>query len=208
MRELLYVAREPDSTRHRSGSSCPSSATRSSRRSRRRWSTAPPRPGYATILCNTAGSAVREAEYVHMLLERRVDGMIFISSELTDLRSDHRHYVRLREEGARFVFVNGSARVARGDVRRGRRACRGEARDGAPARARASPHRLCGRRSARLADPRQGGGPRSGAPCRGHRARTAWSPTRRSRSRAGGARFASCSRRRAARRPASSARAT
>lgn len=65
--------------------------------------------GYATILCNTAGSDLREAEYVHMLLERRVDGMIFISSELTDLRSDHRHYIRLREEGARLVFVNGSA---------------------------------------------------------------------------------------------------
>ncbi len=65
--------------------------------------------GYATILCHTAGSAVREAEYVHMLLERRVDGMIFISSELTDLRSDHLHYIRLREEGARLVFVNGSA---------------------------------------------------------------------------------------------------
>lgn len=64
--------------------------------------------GYATILCNTAGSALREAEYVHMLVERRVDGMIFISSEVTDLRSDHPHYVRLREEGARLVFVNGS----------------------------------------------------------------------------------------------------
>jgi DNA-binding LacI/PurR family transcriptional regulator len=65
--------------------------------------------GYATILCNTAGSALREAEYVHMLLERRVEGMIFISSEITDLRSDHRHYLRLRQEGARIVFVNGSA---------------------------------------------------------------------------------------------------
>jgi DNA-binding LacI/PurR family transcriptional regulator len=65
--------------------------------------------GYATILCNTAGSALREAEYVHMLLERRVEGMIFISSEITDLRSDHSHYLRLREEGARIVFVNGSA---------------------------------------------------------------------------------------------------
>ena len=69
-----------------------------------------------------------------MLLERRVDGMIFISSELTDLRSDHRHYVRLREEGARLVFVNGSARVARGDLGRGRRARGREARDRAPAR--------------------------------------------------------------------------
>jgi DNA-binding LacI/PurR family transcriptional regulator len=65
--------------------------------------------GYATILCNTAGSALREAQYVHMLLERRVEGMIFISSEITDLRSDHRHYLRLRSEGARIVFVNGSA---------------------------------------------------------------------------------------------------
>jgi DNA-binding LacI/PurR family transcriptional regulator len=63
--------------------------------------------GLATILCNTAGSAMREADYVHMLLERRVDGMIFISSEITDLRSDHSHYLRLLEEGARIVFVNG-----------------------------------------------------------------------------------------------------
>ena len=65
--------------------------------------------GLATILCNTAGSAFREAEYVHMLLERRVDGMIFISSEITDLRSDHDHYRRLLAEGARIVFVNGAS---------------------------------------------------------------------------------------------------
>jgi DNA-binding LacI/PurR family transcriptional regulator len=65
--------------------------------------------GLATILCNTAGSAFREADYVHMLLERRVDGMIFISSEVTDLRSDHGHYRRLLAEGARIVFVNGGS---------------------------------------------------------------------------------------------------
>ena len=65
--------------------------------------------GLATILCNTAGSASREADYVHMLLERRVEGMIFISSEVTDLRSDHAHYRRLLREGARLIFVNGSS---------------------------------------------------------------------------------------------------
>ena len=65
--------------------------------------------GLATILCNTAGSAAREADYVHMLLERRVEGMIFISSEVTDLRSDHAHYRRLLREGARLVFVNGGS---------------------------------------------------------------------------------------------------
>lgn len=65
--------------------------------------------GLATILCTTAGSATREAEYVHMLLERRVEGMIFISSEVNDLRSDHRHYRRLLRAGARLVFVNGTS---------------------------------------------------------------------------------------------------
>ena len=48
--------------------------------------------GLATILCNTPGAAFREADYVHMLLERRVDGMIFISCEMTHLRGDHEHY--------------------------------------------------------------------------------------------------------------------
>lgn len=67
------------------------------------------REGLATILCNTAGSALREVDYVHMLLERRVDGMVFICAEITDVRSDHGHYGQLIERGARLVFVNGSS---------------------------------------------------------------------------------------------------
>ncbi len=63
--------------------------------------------GYATILCNTAGSARRELEYVHMLLERSVDGMMFISGEVTDVRGEHDHYGKLLRGGARMVFVNG-----------------------------------------------------------------------------------------------------
>lgn len=64
--------------------------------------------GLATILCNTTSAAFREVDYVHMLLDRRVDGMIFISSEMTHLAGDHSHYDRLFEEGARLVFVNGA----------------------------------------------------------------------------------------------------
>jgi DNA-binding LacI/PurR family transcriptional regulator len=64
--------------------------------------------GFASILCNTAGSAEREVAYVHMLLGRQVDGMIFISCEATDLRGSHGHYRRLLEAGAQLVFVNGS----------------------------------------------------------------------------------------------------
>ena len=65
--------------------------------------------GFATILCNTAGTAMRELDYVHMLLERRVEGMVFICSEITDVRGEHSHYAQLLEQGARLVFVNGGA---------------------------------------------------------------------------------------------------
>jgi DNA-binding LacI/PurR family transcriptional regulator len=65
--------------------------------------------GMATILCNIRGSTVAETEYVQMLLEHRVEGMIFISSEAADLRADHTHYARLLNQGARLVFVNGVA---------------------------------------------------------------------------------------------------
>jgi len=64
--------------------------------------------GLASILCNTGESAFREIDYVHMLLDRRVEGMIFISCEMTNLRGDHSHYARLVDEGARLVFVNGA----------------------------------------------------------------------------------------------------
>src|SRR5438128_742456 len=63
--------------------------------------------GLATILCNTRESTLAESEYVHMLLERRVDGMIFISCEMADLEADHSHYASLLQQGARLVFVNG-----------------------------------------------------------------------------------------------------
>lgn len=64
--------------------------------------------GLASILCNTREAAFREVDYVHMLLDRRVEGMIFISCEMTNMRGDHSHYARLVEEGARLVFVNGA----------------------------------------------------------------------------------------------------
>jgi DNA-binding LacI/PurR family transcriptional regulator len=64
--------------------------------------------GLATILCNTRAAAFREADYVHMLLDRRVDGMIFIACEMTHLAGEHDHYARLLDEGARLVFVNGA----------------------------------------------------------------------------------------------------
>jgi len=67
------------------------------------------RSGLATILCNTHGSATRERDYVRMLLERDVEGMLFISAEITDVRGRHSHYAKLLDRGARLVFVNGGS---------------------------------------------------------------------------------------------------
>ena len=64
--------------------------------------------GFASILCYTTAAAFREVDYVHMLLDRGADGMIFISCEMTNMSGDHDHYARLVEEGARIVFVNGA----------------------------------------------------------------------------------------------------
>ncbi len=64
--------------------------------------------GLASILCSTTAAAFREVDYVHMLLDRQVDGMIFISCEMTNMSGEHDHYPRLLEEGARIVFVNGA----------------------------------------------------------------------------------------------------
>jgi len=64
--------------------------------------------GFASILCSTTAAAFREVDYVHMLLDREVDGMIFISCEMTNMSGEHDHYARLVEEGATMVFVNGA----------------------------------------------------------------------------------------------------
>jgi DNA-binding LacI/PurR family transcriptional regulator len=64
--------------------------------------------GLASILCDTMSAAYREIDYVHMLIDRGVDGMIFVSCEMTNLEGEHDHYERLIEEGARIVFVNGT----------------------------------------------------------------------------------------------------
>ena len=51
--------------------------------------------GFASILCNTTAAAFREVDYVHMLLDRGADGMIFINCEMTNMSGEHDHYARL-----------------------------------------------------------------------------------------------------------------
>jgi DNA-binding LacI/PurR family transcriptional regulator len=109
MRDLLYVAPGHDTSSGAIGLLVPELANPVFPALAQAMEVSATRAGLASILCNTAGTPNREADYVHMLLERRVDGMIFISSEVNDLHSDHAHYLRLLDEGAKLVFVNGGA---------------------------------------------------------------------------------------------------
>ena len=123
MRELLYVPpgrrpatgvigllvpelREPDLPRDRAGHG----GTRDAEAGTPRSSATP------------TSAAFREVDYVHMLLDRQVDGMIFVSCEMTNLSGEHDHYATLVGEGARIVFVNGALNRLDVPVRRRGRA--------------------------------------------------------------------------------------
>lgn len=62
--------------------------------------------GLACILCNTSWSAEREVEYAHMLVDRKVDGMIFVASQITDRRGDHGLFDQLFAQRFPIVFIN------------------------------------------------------------------------------------------------------
>jgi len=109
MRELLYVPQTRSEATGAIGLLLPEFANPVFAALAQAMETHATSEGFATILCNTAGSALREVDYVHMLLERRVDGMVFICAEVTDVRSEHDHYGQLIERGARLVFVNGAS---------------------------------------------------------------------------------------------------
>lgn len=109
MRELLYVAPGRAQPTGAIGLLVPEFANPVFAALTQAMETRASEAGFASILCNTGGSAMREVDYVHMLLERRVDGMVFICAEVTDVRSAHSHYAQLLEQGARLVFVNGGS---------------------------------------------------------------------------------------------------
>ena len=50
--------------------------------------------GFNAVLCTRTGS-MSEAEYVEMLLERQVSGMIFAGGQYAEADAPHEHYQRL-----------------------------------------------------------------------------------------------------------------
>ena len=63
--------------------------------------------GYTPVLCTQTPGGVGEDEYVEMLLDRGVSGIIFVSGLHADLSSDTSRYQKLTGRGLPVVFVNG-----------------------------------------------------------------------------------------------------
>src|ERR1700759_2179073 len=64
--------------------------------------------GFNAVLCTRTGS-MSEAEYVEMLLERQVSGMIFAGGQYAEADAPHEHYQRLLQLRLPVVLVNAAA---------------------------------------------------------------------------------------------------
>lgn len=69
--------------------------------------TALARRDYTPVLCTQSPGGVHEDDYVQMLLDRGVSGIIYISGQHADTTTDPKRYVRLRDRGLPIVLVNG-----------------------------------------------------------------------------------------------------
>jgi DNA-binding LacI/PurR family transcriptional regulator len=64
--------------------------------------------GFNAVLCTRTGS-MSEAEYVEMLLDRQVSGMIFAGGQYAEADAPHEHYTRLLKLRLPVVLVNAAA---------------------------------------------------------------------------------------------------
>lgn len=69
--------------------------------------------GLASIVCVTGQGGMPEADYIDMLLERRVSGMVFVCTEHVGMTVDPAQYLRLLERGMPLVAVNGTPDMLR-----------------------------------------------------------------------------------------------
>ena len=65
------------------------------------------RHGFTPVLCTHTPGGVHEDDYVQMLLDRGVAGIIYISGQHADTTTDPRRYTHLVDRGLPIVLVNG-----------------------------------------------------------------------------------------------------
>ncbi len=62
--------------------------------------------GYTPVLCTQAAGGISEADYVELLLQQHVSGVVFVGGQYTQENSPHGHYARLAELNLPTVLVN------------------------------------------------------------------------------------------------------
>jgi DNA-binding LacI/PurR family transcriptional regulator len=65
--------------------------------------------GYTPLLCTQSPGGTTEDQYVEMLLDHHVDGIVFVSGLHADTTASKDRYHRLRSRGMPIVLVNGHA---------------------------------------------------------------------------------------------------
>ena len=65
--------------------------------------------GHTPLLCTQTPGGTSEDEYIEMLVDRGVAGIIFVSGRHSDTGGDVTRYQRLRERGVPLVTINGNA---------------------------------------------------------------------------------------------------
>lgn len=65
--------------------------------------------GFTAVLCTRTTGGMSEADYVDMLLERQVSGMVFGGGQYAEADAPHSHYLRLLELRLPVVLVNAAS---------------------------------------------------------------------------------------------------
>src|SRR5580658_8044726 len=62
--------------------------------------------GFTPVLCTRTAGGLSEADYVDMLLDQQVSGVVFAGGHFAEQASPHEHYKLLRARGIPVVLVN------------------------------------------------------------------------------------------------------
>ena len=62
--------------------------------------------GYTPVLCTQTAGGISEADYVELLLQQQVSGVVFIGGQYSQQDASHDHYTRLRDLNLPTVLVN------------------------------------------------------------------------------------------------------
>src|SRR5437868_7415957 len=65
--------------------------------------------GFTPVLCTRTAGGLSEADYVDLLLDQQVSGMVFAGGHFAEADAPHEHYLRLAQLRVPVVLVNAAA---------------------------------------------------------------------------------------------------